>query len=125
MSDFLGDLDKLSQKASYFIERTKIIQGNIANADTPNYKPKDITFEEVLTQQTKMKIDNPKHMNPFPEKSVHYKVITGKEIEGYDGNKVNVEKEMAKLAESSIMYKSLAEALKKEISKMKLVISGR
>ncbi len=52
-------------------------------------------------------------------------MITGKEIEGYDGNKVNVEKEMAKLAESSIMYKSLAEALKKEISKMKLVISGR
>jgi len=125
MSDFLNDLDKLSQKASYYIERTKVIQGNIANANTPEYKPKDLVFEEVLTEQTKMKTNNPKHMNPFPEKEISYKLTTSPEITGYDGNKVNIEKEMAKLAESSIMYKSLSEALKKEISKMKLVISGR
>ncbi len=125
MSDLWDITDKMSQKASYFLERTKIIQGNIANVDTPFYKPKDLIFEKHLTEFIQMKKTDPKHINPFPEEKVNTKVIEVGKYSGYDGNKVNIEEELAKLAESSIMYKSLVETMKKELSKLKLSINGR
>jgi len=40
------ELDKINIMSSFYFERTKVIQGNIANANTPFYKPVDLTFEE-------------------------------------------------------------------------------
>jgi flagellar basal-body rod protein FlgB len=45
------ELDKINIMSSFYFERTKVIQGNIANANTPFYKPVDLTFEEVLDNQ--------------------------------------------------------------------------
>ncbi len=125
MSEIFGNLDEISKTASFYLERTKIIQGNIANADTPFYKPKDLKFERVLTQQVPMKKTDEKHINPFPEKKMEFKIEELNNVSGYDANKVNIEHELAKMAESSIMYKSLVETMKKEISKIKYSISGR
>ncbi len=125
MSDIWDITDKLSEKASYFLERTKVIQGNIANADTPFYKPKDLIFEKKLTEFIEMKVEDPKHINPFPEEKKEMKLVDVGKYSGYDGNKVNIEEELAKLAESSIMYKSLVESMKKELSKLKISITGR
>ena len=116
MSELFGNLDEISKTASFYLERTKIIQGNIANADTPFYKPKDLKFEKILMQQVPMKKTDEKHINPFPEKKTQFKI---EEL-----NNVS-EHELAKLSESSIMYKSLVETMKKEISKIKYSISGR
>ncbi len=125
MSDYFGNLDEIAKTASFYLERTKIIQGNIANADTPFYKPRDIRFEKILTEQVPMKKTDEKHINPFPEKKTQFKIEELNNLSGYDANKVNIEHELAKLAESSIMYKSLVETMKKEISKIKYSISGR
>ena len=125
MSELFSHIDILEEKASFFLERTKVIQGNIANADTPFYRPVDLKFEKILTQQVKMKMTNPKHLDPFPEKEVKIEKFYTKNFAGYDQNRVNVEEELAKLAESSIMYKTLLESMKKEMAKLKYVISGR
>jgi len=125
MSFLWENLDKISEKASYFLERTKIIQSNIANADTPNYKPKDLVFEKVLNEQIKLKTENPRHISPQTKNEVKMKVVEDGFYSGYDKNKVNVEHELAKLAESSIMYKTLLEIMKKDFGKLKYVISGR
>lgn len=72
-----------------------------------------------------MKKTDEKHINPFPEKKMEFKIEELNNVSGYDANKVNIEHELAKMAESSIMYKSLVETMKKEISKIKYSISGR
>ncbi|WP_457626361.1 flagellar basal body rod protein FlgB [Persephonella sp.] len=125
MSELFSHIDILEEKASFFLERTKIIQGNIANADTPFYVPVDLKFEKVLTQQVKLKRTDPKHIDPFPERKVKIEKFEVKNFVGYDQNRVNVEEELAKLAESSIMYKTLLESMKKEMAKLKYAISGR
>jgi flagellar basal-body rod protein FlgB len=119
------ELDKINIMSSFYFERTKVIQGNIANANTPFYKPVDLTFEEVLNNQTVLKTTNERHIQPETNNFIKIKPYQNGIITGYDQNKVNVEEEMAKLAESSIMYKSLVEVMKKELSKMKLAISGK
>ncbi|WP_234697167.1 flagellar basal body rod protein FlgB [Nitrosophilus alvini] len=125
MSEMWQSVDRLSNMASYYLERTKVIQSNIANADTPGYKPKELIFEKELTQQIELKKENPKHIDPFPETKTEKKIIELDNFSGYDGNSVDVQEELAKLAESSIMYKSMVETMKKEFSKLKLAITGR
>ncbi|NPA53521.1 MAG: flagellar basal body rod protein FlgB [Aquificae bacterium] len=124
MNEIFKHLNILDEKASYFLERTKIIQGNIANADTPFYKPKDLLFEKELNKQIKLKKTHPKHIQP-EENDKKFKIIELNDVSGYDENKVNLDKELAKLAETSIMYKTLLETIKKEMAKMKYAINGR
>ncbi|NPA16877.1 flagellar basal body rod protein FlgB [Persephonella sp.] len=125
MSEIFSHIDILEEKASFFLQRTKVLQGNIANADTPFYRPVDLKFEKIITQQVKLKRTNPKHMDPFPEVETRIEKVEIKNFTGYDQNRVNVEEELAKLAESSIMYKTLLESMKKEMAKLKYAISGR
>ncbi len=124
MDEIFKHIDILGEKASFYLERTKIIQGNIANADTPFYKPKDLVFEKELDKQILLKTTDPKHIQPV-EKDKKFKIVELTDISGYDENKVNLDKELAKLAESSIMYKTLLETMKKEMAKMKYAITGR
>ena len=124
MSDLFEKTELLSKTASFYLERTKVIQSNIANADTPGFKPKDLVFEKVLDDQIRLKKSDPRHIDPN-NTSIKRSLITQGRYQGYDENRVDIQKEMAKLAESSIMYKSLVEAMKKEFSKLKLSITGR
>jgi len=117
-------VDSLTNMASFYLERTKVIEGNIANADTPGYVPKDLLFEKELHKSMELKKEDPKHIDPKSDNE-GFQEVTLSNIRGYDDNKVDIQEELAKLAESSIMYKALGENLKKEFSKLKLVISGR
>ena len=125
MSDIFFKCEELSKMASYYLERTKVIQSNIANADTPGFKAKDLVFEKVLDEQLALKKTSSKHIDPYKDKKTEFKLVESESYEGYDKNRVNIQKELAKMAESSIMYKSLVESMKKEFAKLKLSISGR
>lgn len=125
MADIFNDLEPLNRSASYFLERSKVIQGNIANANTPFYKPVDLKFETVLREATRLKTTNQRHIDPGSEEENRFVKVDSGYISGYDQNRVVLEEEMAKLAESSVMYKTMVEVMKKEMAKLKLAISGR
>lgn len=125
MDMIFPDMEKIAVKANYFMEKTKVIQGNIANADTPLYKPKELVFKTILEENIKLKTTDPRHIAPESKEQYEMKVVDDGYVYGYDGNKVNLEHELAKLAESSIMYKTLMELMKKESAKFSYVITGR
>ncbi len=119
-------LNSISEMATYYLERSKVIQGNIANADTPNFVPKDLVFERQLTEQAlKLKKTEDKHIDPFPEESKEFKIEELNKYSGYDKNRVNVDEELGKMAETAVMYRTMVQALKKELTKMKISITGR
>jgi len=123
MNKVFGRLNFLTKWANFYIKRMKVIEGNIANADTPFYKPKDIVFERELEKTIPLKREHPKHIDPSSKV-----VLKEKELEdviGYDQNKVNLDKELGKLAETAIMVRSINEIIRKELGKLKLVIQGR
>lgn len=125
MEGLFARTDTLSTAAAFQLERTKVIQGNIANADTPGYKPKTLHFSKHLDDAMAMKRTSPKHIDIAAQTGSGLKTVVQESPTGYDRNSVNIDEEMAKLAESAIMYKSTVESMKKELSKLKLVISGR
>lgn len=51
MSDPIGLLELASAKARYAAARQSVIAGNVANADTPGYRSKDVEqFSQYLTR---------------------------------------------------------------------------
>ena len=99
----------------YRSQRAEILSNNIANADTPNFKARDLDFSTVLASQTK---ETP--ATPFSLKTTNVKHITEKESAGdiYEGallystpaqpaidqNTVDQQVEVAKYAENGIRF---------------------
>jgi flagellar basal-body rod protein FlgB len=90
----------------------KVLAGNIANADTPNYKEKDIDFFEEIQKKT------------VSQNDIEVKERAGDEgINGMDGNTVNFENQMVKMTENSMMYNSLIQLVTKKFSMMRYMIN--
>jgi len=90
----------------------KVLAGNIANADTPNYKEKDIDFLEEIQKKT------------TSQKNIEVKEKPGDEgTNSTDGNTVNIENQMVKMTENSMMYNSLVQVVTKKFSMMRYVIN--
>ncbi|RMF96458.1 MAG: flagellar basal body rod protein FlgB [Candidatus Schekmanbacteria bacterium] len=111
--------------------RQLIINSNIANAETPGYKAKDLKFRSLLNDNLNshkaisLKATNKKHITDGNNKSlIETKIETSNKkplIEG-SSNNVNIDREMTKLAENGIMYNALAQITAKKFSFLKEVI---
>ncbi|OGP65059.1 MAG: hypothetical protein A3K22_02445 [Deltaproteobacteria bacterium RBG_16_42_7] len=107
--DVLNIVEKaLSVRAFYH----KILAGNIANVETPNYKEKDIDFYEEI--QKRMSSQNAIEVREKTQ---------GDGTNSIDGNTVNIENQMVKLTENSMLYNSLIHVVTKKFSMMRYLIS--
>ncbi len=99
--DIFKGTDKVMPHLDYAWKRHKVILSNIANADTPNYKAKDVSFS--LEDKAELKTTREKHIKPSGSKD--FKVFeVRKRLMGNDLNDVSVEEEMAKLNQNRIAY---------------------
>lgn len=117
-------------------ERDTIIADNIANEDTPNFKRRELIFEEklkkVLDSQTnrgKLSISNPRHIQIgglSGWKDMQPDIIQVND-ESYrnDGNNVDIDAEMAKRTKNELYYDTLAQSMSQEIKLLRLAITGR
>lgn len=107
--------------------RNEILASNIANAATPNFKAKDLNFNEMLMVKLEMgdlKVSNPGHMN----------VVIGTNEEGIgfrqnitpskDGNTVELHVEQMQFSENVIRYQTSLEFLNRKISGLRSAIKG-
>lgn len=96
--------------------RQEALASNIANADTPNYKARDIDFKSALANALSGRGEGPVALNRTS--AGHLGGATGApygselkyrtEYQGaVDGNTVNMDVERAALAENSIHYEAL------------------
>lgn len=94
--------------------RQRILTSNIANADTPGYRAKDINFQRELD----MAIET-------GNKSTSYTVFDPMTtLPNRDGNTVNIEVEMAKIAENSLTYTAATQLLTMKLRMMKSAVRG-
>ncbi len=97
--------------------RNDTISQNIANVDTPNYKRKDVTFEQYFTDSlNNTNIDSDDNFQPtiIEDKSDNKMRI--------DGNNVDIDSEMSYLAKNTIKYNALVQLINSNFSKIKNVI---
>jgi flagellar basal-body rod protein FlgB len=114
--------------------RQDLISSNIANAETPGYKSKRIDFEEALARaidldnQQSLRVEDPRHFNVggggFDNlEPTIYEDPNG--IVSEDGNTVDREDEMAKMAENKILFDASVTLLNKKLGQLKYAIESK
>ncbi len=110
----------LSKSLDIMSLRHEVIASNIANQDTPDYSAKNVNFKKELDavmnsqKADSMSATNPAHMKPGISNTGNVTGVTEiKNSNGadYDNNNVNVEMEMARMAENTILYNASAQIL--------------
>ena len=117
--------------------RQDLIASNIANADTPYYRPKDIDFETALAQKAAQEFGDKKPQKLELAKTTP-NMMDGVEddpskptiffrdghLARNDGNSVDLDIETTEMSKNATMYNALIEALKKETAMFQAVIAS-
>jgi len=100
--------------------RHKIVSTNVANSETPNYQSADFPFQKVLEHSihqastVQLKRTHPAHLSSDFESTP--------ELE-FSKEGVNIDHEMANLAENNLMFQAGVQALLKKLEALKAAIS--
>lgn len=118
---------KYAHKAlDYRSMRQDLIAGNIANVDTPFYRPRDIDFESYLSNAMNEEFGKSRNMElQMAETSSRHLPAIEERVKGgmiffrdghmarNDGNSVDLDVETSEMGKNSVMYQALVSALKK------------
>ena len=96
-------------------QRHTVLSGNIANADTPEYTPKDLDFTDFLKSELKDSFSGP---NPGPPHLEDRKNLQPT----LNGNLVDVEKEMVQLTSNRYFYFLASEIMARNINGLRYAI---
>ncbi len=113
--------------------RSRVILNNVANIDTPGYKSKEVVFEETLQRAINEKATDfigkrthPLHIpigkDPLSPNVLPSVIENNNTWIQNNGNNVDVEYEMTKLAENTLWYNALVQQTSGHFAKLREVI---
>lgn len=106
----------LERLIDYSALKHKVISQNISNSETIGYKRKEVEFKQLLNEGMQ---------SISGTKKSEFKIVEDENLENLSGtNNVDVNKEMADLAENQIMFKFAAKKLNAYYRNLQNVIKG-
>ncbi|MGG7163933.1 flagellar basal body rod protein FlgB [Clostridium ihumii] len=103
----------------------KVINNNISNVNTKNYKRQYVNFDEALQNETSkdlMRKTNSKHLG-ISSTDIEVKRDKSSSMRE-DGNNVDIESEMTSAASNSLMYDALVKEANSRFNMRSSVIKG-
>ncbi len=97
----------LEQSMDLRLKRQALLASNLANIDTPNFKPKDLMFDGFLAESTEGKI--------APDVSGEV-VEKAEGVTGMDGNGVDLDAQVSRLTDNSIRYNTAMELMRRKLA---------
>lgn len=128
--DKLGLFKLMARRMNWLTQRQEVLSQNIANADTPKYKPNDLkpfTFQDALTDEhrVEMTATNPAHLagtRATTDNKSH------RQRDPYetkpDGNAVVLEEQMMKVGQTSQDYDTVLSLYKKQLGMIQTAVRG-
>lgn len=113
--------------------RQQVISNNLANAEVPGYKAKQVVFEDILKQKLANKSSfvgkrtDPRHFfigdsSDMPTAQV---LQDNNTIMQNNENNVDVDKEMTNMGKNALWYNSLTQQLNNQFQELSIAITGR
>lgn len=139
MTSLVGGLlshsDRLQiESINHRLVRNKVISGNVANAETPGYRSIGYGFEDQLAAMSpkagemSLKATDPRHFvtdQTTADGTVEADVyMRPTESVGEDGNTVDMDQEMARMAENQILYRAAVDLINRKLGTVRYAISG-
>jgi len=121
----------LYEQLSFRSERQKVISANIANINTPNYKTKELVFEDEMKKvdknDLKMNITHQNHipfdMNEQQTNKPHLREVKGLD-EQNDGNNVSLDTQMGEMSKNQMIFSALQQSIKTDSRLLRSVIES-
>jgi flagellar basal-body rod protein FlgB len=135
---FSGDTQRVLENAMRASGlRHEVIAHNLANLDTPGYKRSEVLFQDKLAaalaaaqggdDQLKGTRTNGRHLPigdiPLPGDVTGETVVRAETSLRADGNNVDLDAEMVKLSENTMLYQALAQLVKMKMTQLRSTIS--
>ena len=136
MSDRIDELFRFQQSAlALRAERQQVLASNIANADTPNYKARDVDFRSALSDamggasaQLLTSAENHLALNSAASagstRSGHPLLYRIPHQDSIDGNTVELDAERAQFADNALRYEAGLSDVNATIKGLLAVIQG-
>jgi flagellar basal-body rod protein FlgB len=134
---FDATLKTLEQALDVRLVEQNVLAGNVANADTPGYKPKELDFGAAMKAASAdagaemMATTSPGHLGPNGATvSSASDIATSMVLEGrgtapsFDGNAVDLDRTMAGMAENGLQYGASAKAAGKKLAILRYAVDG-
>lgn len=119
----------INRKMDWHTQRQEVLAQNIANADTPQYRPNDLkpfTFRDALSDSRRMKpaSTNPAHLTgTVPEGgSAKEQRVRNPYETAPDGNAVVLEEQIMKVSQNNMDYQTITNLYRKQVAMLKQAI---
>ena len=123
-------VEVLSRMLDYRSVKHQTIAGNLANVETPGYRPKALTFDEELRKaadksKIRLKTTNPKHLGNDPLLEGRATFETQTKAEPYRRpDDLNIDREMAEMLQNNVLYEATVRLLAKRFTALKTAIDA-
>ena len=110
--------------------RAEILASNLANADTPNYKARDIDFAELMradlgASSAHMMKTDVRHLDAGSDRYLGAEVMYRQPSQpSLDGNTVDTQIEQAEFMKNALQYQTSLELLNRRIAGLRTAIRG-
>jgi flagellar basal-body rod protein FlgB len=109
-----------------------VLSSNLANADTPNYKAKDIDFRSVLSEYQSgmnrnagLETTNPRHIGSNGVSSMGAETMYRNPMQpSIDGNTVDAQVEKTKFMENAMQYQATLSFIDSRVKSLRKAIRG-
>ena len=115
---------RLEQALDGASKRQRVVANNLANANTPGFKASDVSFVDTLDTAMGEAVKSG-DLPELPHSGRLGMMFPSGGPARADGNDVDVETQMANLADTELRYSALGEFSSREFKKLLTVITGQ
>ena len=119
-------INVLGKAADASWTRNTLISNNIANVDTPNYKRKDLEFEDYLQEEMAGGDSLDEEVANADLDTLNGTTYVDHATSSYrlDGNNVDIDTENTYLAENQLKYYTVLNSISQEFSRLNMVVKS-
>jgi flagellar basal-body rod protein FlgB len=114
----LSTVDTLQTALTYHRERHTVLAGNIANLDTPGFRPSDLE-RRPTDDPAAMAVTHTGHLPPPPAAELVTSFDDGGALQGSDGNSVSLERELSKIDANRARYATATELVSRRLAMLR------
>ena len=120
MINLYSNLAAMERAIDYHVKRHAILATNVANAETPGFRPQDLSFDAALSKARQLRTSHARHLPAVGGSQFQMSTFEDPvDSPGNDGNAVSMEREMGKIVANSHRFRATVEMISRRMSLLK------
>ncbi|MEM9193879.1 MAG: flagellar basal body rod protein FlgB [Myxococcota bacterium] len=122
MSEIFDATGPMHRALGYHLERQNLIASNIANAETPGFRPRELVRTPPVEEGGRLPMTRTigAHLRADGSRPGEWETIEDTTHRpGNDGNAVNLEREMSRMAANNLRYDGVSNTLTRHIAMLR------